>query len=404
MVFGMSELFVSPDWLNWQDADIKIWVSRSRDLALDVCLIELGTWDGRYAVAQSLQTVAAFTSRIHSLQIKMPFSPKDNELASFFNSPSCFPALQVLVIHNDNGIPMLLDLSKLPLLRTLHVPYLALRAESSHGYFKELGCQVFDSADLASLVELVGCQTTSFHLTLFANMRDHMPAPLRASHNYITCWRWLSSLRLYGYNGRGDQHYGSLFCQLYAPHLQLLELVDMEDYTFDVIIATMPLITLQSVEKLIIGPLDAFLKDYFVSLDITNPKSGEIRAFPNLLELVIWDIAGHPSRQTRRWWIDLPSMETCLVSRRNSLKRMVLPSTLRPTSHQIGEGTTLSVHLNDLNPGHQLTVRNEARLIAAGNLDEVLLMLSKPILITDKQLQILYEYTVDSYGFSPQHG
>ncbi|KAF8319788.1 hypothetical protein DL93DRAFT_121387 [Clavulina sp. PMI_390] len=292
VVFGMPKLFVCPDWVDWPASVVAEWVSRSKNLPLDISLAEEDTSDGRDAFARSLQKITSHASRIRSLCIVIESEEEGHPLTVFLSASPHFPALQTLLIYSVYEFALPLNISALPLLHTLSVPFQPLRAKGSHGSLKSLGFQVYLPDDLESLVELVACQAISMHLTLFTSRRDHIPGPFQIFERSMTCWSWLRSLRLEAFSGDDKLHSGTLFSQLHAPQLRVLELVETDNDILDLLIDTMPLATVRSVERLLIASDGGNLRYDFTSLCISNVPSHEVRAFPNLLELVIWEING----------------------------------------------------------------------------------------------------------------
>ncbi|KAF8319783.1 hypothetical protein DL93DRAFT_2094704 [Clavulina sp. PMI_390] len=393
----MPSLFVSPSWLNWPESVISAWVSRSGNLPLDVYLIEQPEQDYNPRLEYGLQAIRPYAARLRSLRIFTRWRNQENPSIAFFSAPPSFPVLQTLIIHSNDDFLLPLNLSKLPLLHTLHVPYQPLRAEGSYGTIKKLGCRVLDSADSTSLIDLVRCQTTSFHLTIFADRSENVPSAFSTSEYSTTCWAWLTSLRVDGFSGLDHDNVGTLFSQLYAPRLRSLELVDMDEDNLRVLIDSLvrgthrrgvriysldplvqPLATMQSIETVLLEPPSAYIN--FSFLPLVKSQSQRARAFPKILELAIWDVAG-ALEDGAGWWIDLPSIEEYLSSRRNTMKRLILPNALRPKSHDLSHEDILDGEDKPRKQYTPLTSREHARLIAAGNLDE-----------------IRYEYEVDNHG------
>ncbi|KAF8319789.1 hypothetical protein DL93DRAFT_2225179 [Clavulina sp. PMI_390] len=335
-------------------------------LPLYIRLVEPSGRDHREVFSRGLQRVGSFASRLRSLYIETEGGGDDHPLIEFFRASPRFPTLQTLVVSIENDSVLPINLCTLPLLRTLNVLLQPLRAKGSSGVLEVIGCIILEPTDLASLVELVARQTISFHLTIFTNMTQIFPDPFPFFENSKRCWRYLASLRLDGLSSGDSDHSGTLFSQLHAPQLRRLELVDMDNDIVDILIVTLPVVTVQSVETLLISGVRVELKDDFASLSISNQQSRQVRAFPNMVELVVWDLRPEDLR-----WIGLSTIEKCLSSQRDTLKRLTLPRTFRPTSGKIRDEETLGVEHKGRNQSGPLTLREETGLIDAGNLDEI---------------------------------
>ncbi|KAF8319790.1 hypothetical protein DL93DRAFT_2074783 [Clavulina sp. PMI_390] len=376
VVFWMPKLFVSPDLVAWPNTVIKDWVSRSRGLPLDIDLIEPDDADEPDEFPRILQRVMSFAPRLRSLRVETASFEKEQPLTAFFDASPHFPLLQTLYITTPQRIDLPLNLSKMPVLRTINIPFQSFRAEGSLGILKEIGCGVSNSTALTSLVDLASCQNTPFHLIVFTNAMEHIPKSFASSEISKTCWKWLISLRLDTVGGYDRAYSRTFFSQFHAPKLRLLELIDIDTEILTTIIKKLPSITMQSVETLVITSDRRYLEGNFAYLTLRNSRSQRPQAFPNLLELVFRDAGSYPFA-----WTQFSSMEECLSSRRSTIKRLTLPGTFRPKSNQVNDGETLKEGDDDRTRGDELTLQEEAKLIAAGNLDE-----------------IRYEYEVDDHG------
>ncbi|KAF8306953.1 hypothetical protein DL93DRAFT_2088325, partial [Clavulina sp. PMI_390] len=249
VTFGITKLFVSPDWLNWSDLDIGIWTSKSGTRLLDGHLTDSRSQHRNKrresdALIKAVQALTPFIHRLRSLKLDIVRSTDFITVQQLLSGHDAvaFPMLTTLVVRStrldDPANTICIKLAILPLLNSLYVPNVSLRTEGRPSCsINKLGWRVFDSHDLRALTTVLAQQRVpSLYLTIFAHETMQIRSPFESLENSLA-WSSLLSLRLHGVSGLDNEHAGSLFSQLQAPNLRRLELVEIDQAIFSILVA-----------------------------------------------------------------------------------------------------------------------------------------------------------------------
>ncbi|KAF8311209.1 hypothetical protein DL93DRAFT_2083660 [Clavulina sp. PMI_390] len=221
LVFGMSELFVAPDWESWPDTFIAKWLSLSASRAI-TCEIP----PSLVAFKSLVTSLPLLGSRITTLSIDVG-NVDLGLFASLFDNYQALARLHSLTI---TGFYPQIDFSSasLPELDTLYTTESRV-AIPTLPTLQNFGCRMYELEDFLSLLNVIGLCHSLQHVTLFISslfVVNPMPTGKSWSTPDIT-HRSLTSLRFQGYSSGDTEFIRPYLRALGNFHLKGLELFDL---------------------------------------------------------------------------------------------------------------------------------------------------------------------------------